>query len=90
MPISFPPLQTANTLPPDTITPSGSPYTYQNLLATDIDVTVSGGTVTAIDFSRDGTTFILCGLLAGMYRLSPNDRLRVTYAVTPTMRRVFR
>ena len=90
MGFNYPPLATQATTAPDTVTPSGSPYVYQNLLSTDVDIIVSGGTVTAIDFSRDGITFLLCGLLGGMYRLNPGDRLRVTYAVVPTMKRIFR
>jgi hypothetical protein len=90
MGLSYPPLATLATTVPDTITPGASPYTFTNSLSTDVDIIVSGGTVTAIDFSRDGVTFLLCGLLGGMYRLNPGDRLRVTYAVVPTMKRIFR
>lgn len=48
-------------------------------------VIVSGGTVTAIAFSRDGTTFYSVGLTAGMFLLETSDVLRVTYTVVPTV-----
>jgi hypothetical protein len=71
-----------------TISPSGSPFTYQNTTPTPIVVIVSLGTstISLIEFSRDGSTWDTIGLLAGTFPLNPNDRLRVTYAVgTPTM-----
>ena len=67
------------------ISPGGSPFTYQNATNFPMMVVVSAGTVTVIEFSRDGTTFDTLGLISGMYRMNPGDRLRVTYAVAPTM-----
>lgn len=48
-------------------------------------VLVSGGTVTLIEYSRDGTTFYATGLVAGMFVLETGDILRVTYAVAPAV-----
>lgn len=48
-------------------------------------VVVSGGTVTLVEFSRDGATFYGTGLVAGMFVLETGDILRVTYAVAPTV-----
>lgn len=70
------------------IVPSGSPFVYQNLDGYDEDIITSGGTVTNIEFSRDGATYYTTGLIAGIVNLSPNDYIRVTYAVAPTMTKV--
>lgn len=70
---------------PSGITPGASPYTYQNTLGYPADVIVSGGTVSAIAFSRDNATFYTIGPTSGMFALSPYDYLRVTYTVAPTM-----
>lgn len=65
------------------ITPGASPYTYNAQVKGS--VIVSGGTVSAIAFSRDGITFYATGQTAGMFTLNAQDRLRVTYTVLPTM-----
>jgi len=70
---------------PVPLTPSASPYVVQNVLGMHMDVFVSGGTVTTIEFSRDGTTWFLVGLLAGQFHLSPLDKLRITYVIVPTV-----
>lgn len=70
---------------PSAITVGGSPFTYQNPLNRPVSVMVSGGTVTTISISRDGTNFFLVGLLAGMFHLSAGDYLRVVYILAPTM-----
>lgn len=70
---------------PSVITPSGSPYLYQNTFDGDVDVIVKGGTVTLIEYTRDNSTFYDVGVIAGMFSLSTRDRLRVTYSVAPTM-----
>lgn len=67
------------------IAPTGSPFTYINNTGQHLLVTISGGTVTTIDISRDGVVFDLLGLLAGPYVLAPGDRLRVVYLLPPTM-----
>lgn len=72
-----------------TITPSGSPYSYTNSSTGDVDVIVRGGTVSAVEIGR-GASYESVGVVAGMFRLSPADILRVTYTVAPTMRLVTR
>lgn len=67
------------------ITVTASPFTYQNTSNGPGCVIVSGGTVTTISYSRDGSAFFLCGLLSGMYHLSAGDFLRVVYVLAPTM-----
>lgn len=71
--------------PPSTITVTASPFSYQNVTGFPADVIVSAGTVSLIEFSRNGTTWYGVGATAGMFGLSPGDRLRVTYTVAPTM-----
>ena len=62
-----------------------SPYVYVNASGVRQQVLVSGGTVTAVEVSRDGTNYFPAGVLAGSITLNPGDRVRVTYAVAPTM-----
>lgn len=65
------------------VTPTGSPYTYSAPRRGSL--IVSGGTVSLIRFSRDGSTFYDTGATAGMFPLNAADRLEVTYAVLPTL-----
>lgn len=64
---------------------TASPFTFINLENCSVMVFISVGTVSAIQFSRDGATFDNCGLTAGMVALNPGDRIVVTYAVAPTI-----
>lgn len=70
---------------PSNITVTASPMTYQNATGYDADVIISGGTVSNIEFTRDNATFYTTGFIAGVLKLSPSDRVRVTYTVAPTM-----
>ena len=72
-------------VPPSNITVTASPFAYQNTGLYDADVIINGGTVTQIQFSRDNSTFYTIGTTQGMVRLSPNDRVVVTYSSAPTM-----
>jgi hypothetical protein len=68
------------------VTVGASPFVYANAQPFPVTVLVSGGTVTAIEISRNsGSTWTLAGLLGGQYSLQPNDQLRVTYAVIPSL-----
>jgi len=61
-----------------------SPFTYTNASDFDADVLLSGGTVSALEFTRDGLTFYPVN--AGeMIRLNPGDAVRVAYTVAPTI-----
>jgi hypothetical protein len=75
---------TSSTTLPSGITVTASPFVYHNVAAFDADVIVSGGTVTEIAFSRNGSTYYVSGLLAGVIQLSPGDYVKVTYSVAPT------
>lgn len=46
---------------------------------------VSGGTVSLIQFSRDGSTNYTTGLTAGCFSLSAGDTLIINYSVAPTV-----
>lgn len=81
---------TFSTAVPTVLSPTASPMTITNTFNTNIDIVVSGGTVSLIEFSRDGISWIVCGLIAGMFGLNPNDKLRVSYAVAPTLTRILR
>ena len=63
-----------------------SPYTYQNTGDFDITAVVSGGTVSAVAFSRDGTSyFTISSATNASVLLNPGDYVRVTYTVLPTL-----
>jgi hypothetical protein len=76
-------LQGQPTGPPAAIVPGVSPYSY--VAAIGGSVIVTGGTVSKVEVSRDGVTFIATGQTSGMFALSMGDTLRVTYSVVPTM-----
>ena len=64
------------------VTPTGSPFTYTAPQAGQL--IVSGGTVSAITYSRSGT-FYATGQTAGMFSLSARDQLQITYSSAPTL-----
>lgn len=70
---------------PRNVAVGASPFTLQNTTGRSVDIIVTGGTVSAIAFSRDNVTFYGVGSTAGVFWLSPNDYLRVTYTVAPTI-----
>jgi hypothetical protein len=72
-------------IPPSGITLTGSPFTYTNGEVYNVDVMISGGGISKLEFSRDGTTYYDTGSYYGMFALSPFDTLRVTYVSAPTM-----
>jgi len=70
---------------PSAITVGASPFVFQNTSGYDADVLTTGGTVSLIEFSRDGTTYYAAGSISGSQHLSPLDRVRVTWTVAPVM-----
>lgn len=62
----------------------GSPASFQNTTSTRILAFISGGTVSTIEFSRDGDIFDSVGLLGGDFLLGLGDWLRVTYTIAPS------
>src|SRR5262249_11300732 len=57
-----------------------SPFVYQALYAGT--VVISGGTVSAVEWSRDGSTYYA---VTGAVPVSRLDRVRVTYSAVPNM-----
>lgn len=78
----------AYTVAPSNQAASASPYVYTNANAYAEDVAIAVGTVTALDFSRDGVTWYATGIIAGVIRLSPGDRVKIVYTVAPTITRI--
>lgn len=73
--------------PVSTISVGASPFTWGNPESVPVQVFISGGTVTSIEFSPDnGANLMLIGLLGGAFRLNPWDTLKVTYILAPTMK----
>lgn len=46
---------------------------------------VQGGTVSLVQFSRDGNTNYTTGQISGCFPVSSGDRLIITYTVAPTV-----
>lgn len=65
------------------LTVGASPFSYQAVIRGQ--VFINGGTVSAIEYSRDGTTFYNTGLTAGVVQMDARDVVRVTYTVAPTI-----
>lgn len=61
-----------------------SPCLFQNSTPTRILAFISGGTVSLIEFSRDGEIFDSVGLLGGDFLLGLGDWLRITYTIAPS------
>ena len=71
------------------ITVGDSPFTYQNTDPYPVDIIISGGDVSKIEWSRDGSTWYDTGVTAGKIHLEPGEYIRVTYSTTaPTMTKV--
>ena len=67
-------------------TVGASPWTYPDVAADWPQVVlVQGGTVSQVEYSGDGATFDDAGVVAGMFALPAQARLRVTWAVVPTV-----
>lgn len=71
--------------PVSSITVGASPFTYKNQTSGNADVMISGGGISKLLFTRDGSTFYNTGSFYGMFTLSPNDQLKVYYVTAPTM-----
>lgn len=65
------------------VTAGSSPFTYQAPQRGFL--IVQGGTISLIQWSRDGITNYTTGVTAGCFPLSLSDRLVITYTVTPNL-----
>jgi len=70
---------------PAVITPPASTVAWQNTTGFPMLLVISGGTVTVISVSRDNAAYFILGLIAGSVLLAPNDYIKLTYAVAPTV-----
>jgi len=77
-----------NPRPVSSITVGASPFVYQNTDFYPEDIIISGGTVSSIEWSRDGSTYYNLGITAGKVRLEVGEYLRVTYTAAPTMTKI--
>lgn len=68
-----------------TITPSGSPFAWQNQTGSLGTLFITAGTVSLIELSKDGTTYRTTGLTTGALRIPAGWYARVTYSSVPTM-----
>lgn len=75
----------ANYGPRTVVSVGASPFIFTNPENVPINLMISGGTVTTIEFSVDGTVFDLFGLLGGQLHMNPGHSCRVTYVLAPTM-----
>lgn len=69
--------------PEQAIEVTASPFVYIATIRGQAHI--SGGTVSAVEFSRDGTTWYNSGITAGFIEMDARDQLRVTYSVLPTI-----
>ena len=69
---------------PFNIPPTGSTFTYTNVGDNEVDIMVSGGTVSGISFTRNSST-VVTGVVAGMWRLTTNDSLNISYTGAPVI-----
>lgn len=65
------------------VTVGASPYDY--VAASEGMLFVSGGGVSSMSFSRDGSTFYPTGSFYGAFPLRKGDTMRITYSVAPTV-----
>lgn len=70
-----------------TPTVGASPYTYQNVGDRPVNVSVTGGTVSLIQYSRDNTNFYQAAAATNaVIALAPGDYCKVTYSAAPTLK----
>lgn len=65
------------------ITVTGSPFTWTNPESVRVVVMMSGGTLTTISLSPDGSIFSDVGLGCGHYALNPGWAIKVVYVIVP-------
>ncbi len=65
------------------IAATASPMTYTAPVRGSL--IVQGGTVSQVEFSRDGVTLYDTAQTQGIFPLSAADQLTITYSVAPTM-----
>jgi hypothetical protein len=71
--------------PMTAVTPTGSPFEWQNPEAVPVSVMVSAGTVTALEVANWDKSYVASGLLGGQLQLKPQCWFRVTYLTVPSI-----
>ena len=61
-----------------------SPFTWQAPNYRGV-LFVSGGTVSAVTYSQDNTSYLATGQVAGCFPMAGNDFVKITYTVAPTL-----
>lgn len=69
--------------PPEQMTIGVSPAVYTAVIRGQAHI--GGGTVSAIEFSRDGTTWFNVGVTSGFIQMDTADSIRITYTILPTL-----
>ena len=69
---------------PFAVTVGSSPFYYTNTSDTEVDAIIIGGTVSAADFTRDGSNFYSVSVRS-MIRLSPYDSVSISYSFIPDL-----
>lgn len=68
------------------ITPTGSPFVYQNTNLWNITVSMNSGTLTGdTQYSIDGSTWYATGMTTGRFDLPPGTYIKVFYSAAPSM-----
>lgn len=73
----------SNPASPEAITLGASPYTFTPAAAGQ--ALLSGGTVSSVTWTRDGSTFYATGMTAGFFPLEVTDSLVITYSSLPML-----
>lgn len=69
--------------PAEASTLAASPAVYTAVIRGQAHI--SGGTVSLIEFSRDGTNWYDTGIVKGFVTMNASDSIRITYTVIPTL-----
>ncbi len=69
--------------PEEAATITASPMTYTAVIRGQANI--SGGTVSVIEFSRNGTDWYDTGITTGFVQMNRSDLIRITYAVAPNI-----
>lgn len=75
---------------PEDVPLTGSPLVYTNESERPVDIMISGGGVTKLEFQRGSGPKYNTGSYYGMFSLSPGDVLTVTYVGSPTITAISR
>lgn len=69
--------------PEEAVTLEASPMVYLAVIRGQAHV--GGGTVSAVEFSRNGSDWYDAGITEGFVQMDKGDFLRVTYSIAPTI-----